>query len=124
MRNEVEEVVDCCRDGPGAVIGVISSGESILGDVADADLETKRFVMVDRHPAFTGGLAASWLVVEVDREAWADVMGVAVLEGAGDDPKPREKKPAFRGSSFAGGVTIGSGKAAIISIGGGTGESE
>jgi len=63
-------------------------------------------------------------VVEVDREAWADVMGVAELDGAGEAPKPREKKLAFRGSSFAGGVTIGSGRSATISIGGGMGESE
>ena len=51
-------------------------------------------------------------------------MGVATFDGAGEAPKPKEKKPALRGSSFAGGVTTGSGKAAIISIGGGPGESE
>ena len=59
IRNEVDEVVDCCRDGPGAVMGVISAGDSIFGEVADALLDTKRLDMVDRHPAFAGGLTAS-----------------------------------------------------------------
>ena len=62
--------------------------------------------------------------MDVDRDAWAEVIGVALVEGAGEAPKPREKKPAFRGSSFAGGVTTGSGSDSIISIGGGTGERE
>lgn len=52
------------------------------------------------------------------------MIGVGVVEGAGEAPKPREKNPPFFCSSFAGGVTIGSGKAAMISIGGGPGESE
>jgi hypothetical protein len=124
IRKEVDEVVDCCRDGPGAVTGVISAGESIFGDVADALLETKRLDMVDRHPAFAGGLGASCPVVDVDREAWAEVMGVGVVEVAGEAPNPREKNPPFLGSSFAGGVTTGSGSAAMISTGGGAGERE
>jgi len=63
-------------------------------------------------------------VVDVDLEAWAEETGVATFDGAGEAPKPKEKKPALRGSSFAGGVTTGSGKAAMISMGGGPGESE
>jgi hypothetical protein len=41
-------------------------------------------------------------------------------------PKPsaEEKNPVFFGSSFAGGVTTGSGRLTYISAGGGTGESE
>jgi len=51
-------------------------------------------------------------------------MGVGVVEVAGEAPKPSEKKPPFFGSSFAGGVTTGSGSVAMISTGGGTGERE
>jgi len=40
-------------------MGVISAGDSIFGEVADALLDTKRLDMVDRHPAFAGGLTAS-----------------------------------------------------------------
>jgi len=58
IRKDEDEVVDCCRDGPGAVAGVISAGESILGDVPDADRDTKRFDMVDLHPALAGAVAS------------------------------------------------------------------
>jgi len=51
-------------------------------------------------------------------------MGVGVVDVAGEAPNPREKNPPFLGSSFAGGVTTGSGSAAMISTGGGAGERE
>lgn len=56
------DVADCCRDGPGVllVMGVISTGDGVPsnGDVADALRETKRFDMVDLHPALAGTAAA------------------------------------------------------------------